>query len=47
MAQDDDKQRTKRDRIERLRKRLEAIKTSDPFLVNIIKGILDILADEL
>lgn len=47
MAQETDKQRGKRDRIERLRRRLDALKTSDPFLVNVIKGILDLLDDEL
>jgi hypothetical protein len=38
--------RTKRDRIERLRARLKELDRDDP-LVGIIKGILDLLADEL
>lgn len=51
MAQDDDKQRTKRDRIERLRKRLDELKLvagSDAArLIAILKGLLDLLDDEL
>lgn len=51
MAQDDDKLRTKRDRIERLRKRLgepaESGAEEVMKLRNIIKALLDLLADEL
>lgn len=49
MAQDDDKQRTKRDRIERLRQRVRKMSQDNPSnpLVPILKGILDLLADEL
>lgn len=50
MAQDDDKQRTKRDRIERLRRRLDGVRGVDADIatvVGILKGVLDILADEL
>lgn len=45
----DHSDRDKRDRIERLRKRLEAAKSSGRFdaLVGVLQGILDLLADEL
>ncbi len=43
MAQDP---RTVPDRIARLRKRLDELRSTDP-LVPILKGILDLLADEL
>jgi hypothetical protein len=43
MAQDP---RTVPDRIARLRKRLDELHSTDP-LVPILKGILDLLADEL
>jgi hypothetical protein len=46
LAQDDDKQRTTRERIERLRERLREAKTWEQ-LRNVMKGILDLLADEL
>ena len=46
MAQDDDKQRTTRERIERLRERLREAKTWEQ-LRNVMKGVLDLLADEL
>lgn len=39
--------RDKRDRIERLRERLAKVRTNPMDLVNIIKGVLDLLADEL
>lgn len=40
-------QRTKADRIERLRKRLDDVNDDRNPLVPIIKGLLDLLADEL
>lgn len=51
MGQEEDRARAKRDRIERLRKRLEQVKRShgdgvNP-LISVIKGILDLLEDEL
>lgn len=51
MGREEDRQRAKSDRIERLRKRLEAVKRSqgdgvNP-LVSVIAGILDLLEDEL
>lgn len=41
--------RTKRDRIERLRRRLDDLKRAgaSPGLIAVIQGILDLLADEL
>lgn len=39
--------RSKRDRIERLRKRLERACEQPAGLVIVLKGILDLLADEL
>lgn len=47
MARSDHSDRDKAERIARLSRRLDAIKTADPFLVAILKGILDLLADEL
>lgn len=51
MAQETDKQRDKRDRIERLRRRLEQTVQNLPGparpLVAVIKGVLDLLDDEL
>jgi len=52
MAQDDDKQRTTRERIERLRERVKQaqhnpVTTTDPQLYGILKAILDLLSDEL
>lgn len=50
MAQETDKQRGKRDRIERLRRRLEKVhlrSENEQQLCNVIKGILDLLDDEL
>lgn len=50
MAQDDDKQRTKLERIERLRERLKQIQREEPgrrSLIGILQGVLDLLADEL
>lgn len=49
MAQETDKQRSKRDRIERLRRRLERIleQGGRNDLVAVIRGILDLLDDEL
>lgn len=51
MSAQDDKQRTRRERIERLRKRLShdaeiSIKPL-PLLVAVLKGVLDLLEDEL
>lgn len=39
--------RSKRDRIERLRTRLAKVRTNPMDLVDIIKGVLDLLEDEL
>lgn len=42
-----DEARTKADRIERLRRRLAKVHSNPMDMVPIIKGILDLLADEL
>jgi hypothetical protein len=44
-----EQQRSKRDRIERLRRRLENVQWNNSRLdlVAVLKGILDLLADEL
>ena len=49
MARDNEPQRSKADRIERLRKRLDAVTAYGPAaqLRDVIKGLLDLLADEL
>ena len=49
MGQQEDRARAKRDRIERLRKRLDVIKLGpdERQLRDVIKGILDLLEDEL
>ena len=51
MPRSDHSDRDKRDRIERLRKRLEAVKetstNTDPRLIGLLQGLLDLLADEL
>ena len=48
MANPTDTGRTKADRIERLRRRLGRDDVREPtVMVSIIKGILDLLADEL
>lgn len=46
MARSDHSDRDKRDRIERLRERLREAKTWEQ-LRNVLKGVLDLLADEL
>ena len=46
MARDNEPQRSKADRIERLRKRLDG-HVELPQLRDVLKGILDLLADEL
>jgi hypothetical protein len=46
MGQEEDRQRANRDRIERLRKRLEKA-ASFRELIATLKGILDLLEDEL
>lgn len=46
----DHSDRTKAERIERLRERLRVVENSDAAprgLVNVIKGVLDLLSDEL
>lgn len=49
MARSDHSDRDKRERIERLRKRLDTFvrETGNHPLVTVIKGILDLLDDEL
>lgn len=48
MSTQDDKQRTRRERIDRLRKRLnDAAFRNDAGLIAVIKGVLDLLEDEL
>ncbi len=50
MGQEEDRARAKRDRIERLRKRLKRLSQDDPaaiVLAGILLGILDLLEDEL
>jgi hypothetical protein len=49
MGQEEDRARDKRDRIERLRRRLDAIKLEAAArqLRDVIKGVLDLLEDEL
>jgi hypothetical protein len=52
MARSDHSDRDKRDRIERLRKRLDAIVIADvdataKRLRDVLRGLLDLLADEL
>lgn len=45
-----EQQRSKRDRIERLRERLRAVilrSENEQRMMDVIKGILDLLADEL
>ena len=39
--------RSKRDKIERLRRRLDNAPNTTQAIVNVIKGILDLLGDEL
>lgn len=46
MSAQDDKRRTRRERIERLRKRLDNAAGSSPLLVAVLKGVLDLLEDE-
>lgn len=46
MGQELDRERSKRDRIERLRQRLNGAKTW-PQIAGVIKGLLDLLEDEL
>lgn len=50
MSAQDDKQRTREERIARLRKRLldfERASPRDSVLVGVVRGMLDLLADEL
>lgn len=47
MAESVPSKRTKRERIERLRRRLADIDPTDDALVSILKGVLDLLEDEL
>lgn len=50
MPRSDHSDRDKRDRIERLRRRLDQVQTASvegAQLVSVIKGILDLLEDEL
>lgn len=47
MARSDHSDRDKQERIERLRQRLAAAPQTRQAILGIIKGILDLLADEL
>lgn len=49
MARSDHSDRSKAERIERLRRRLDELKRTgtSPGLIAVIQGILDLLADEL
>lgn len=50
MGSQDDRQHTRRERIDRLRKRVEAVwvaGNTPPELIGVLKGILDLLGDEL
>lgn len=47
MAKSDHSDREKAERIDRLKKRLDAVNDGRNPLVPILKGILDLLADEL
>lgn len=52
MSQDDDRQRTKQERIKRLRERLKSpafhyTQFAEREMLGVLRGILDLLADEL